>query len=114
MRNWLNYVTVEYADRIKTVVPPHPTPTVSKFKSLIYILYDVLFVSVNSINDGKEKYQVLKKSKKKDRFEGVPITDILQKKLPDHLAPNLDLLFVCFLYFCPFWWKFYPKINRST
>jgi len=46
------------------------------------------------INDGKEKYQVLKKSKKKDRFEGVPITDILQKKLPDHLAPNLDLLFV--------------------
>ena len=55
----------------------------------------MLFVSINSNSDGKEKDQVPKKSKKKDRFEGVPITNILQKKLPDHLAPNLDLLFVC-------------------
>lgn len=35
------------------------------------------------------------KRAKKDPFNGTPLEEILQKKLPDHLAPNLDILFVC-------------------
>lgn len=36
------------------------------------------------------------KKKKKDHFNGMPVDEILSKKLPDHLAPNLDLLFVSY------------------
>ena len=32
---------------------------------------------------------------KKDQFNGTPLEEILQRKLPDHLAPSLNILFVC-------------------
>ena len=32
--------------------------------------------------------------KKRDRFNGMSEDEVLQKHLPDHLAPNLDILIV--------------------
>lgn len=45
-----------------------------------------------NIKDVKEQKKGSKK--KRDNFGGLSEEEVLQKKLPDHLAPNLDILFV--------------------
>lgn len=54
-------------------------------------------------SDGTLKPLVQKERKKHDRFNGMPEEEVSKRTLPDHLAPNLDIIIVCkqffFLYF---------------
>ncbi|XP_065066751.1 G/T mismatch-specific thymine DNA glycosylase-like [Rhopilema esculentum] len=45
------------------------------------------------VQSKESKASPIKRSKK-EKFDGIPVEQILEKKLPDHLAPNLDILFV--------------------
>lgn len=60
--------------------------------------------------DGKSSEKKLKQEaiadhltvakKRKDRFNGMPEEEVLQKLLPDHIAPNLDILIVSVMDYC--------------
>ena len=63
-----------------------------------------MFLASSLENDGKptEKKPKLEAAgdplavgkKKRDRFNGMSEDEVLQRHLPDHLAPNLDILIV--------------------
>lgn len=42
----------------------------------------------------KKITDTFKVRKKRDRFDGIPESEIEKRSLPDHLAPNLDILIV--------------------
>lgn len=46
-------------------------------------------------SDGLLKPLVQKERKKHDRFNGMPEEEVSKRTLPDHLAPNLDIIIVC-------------------
>lgn len=57
------------------------------------IWFFVIFFSSFATN-GVLKPIVLKERKKHDRFNGMPEEEVSKRTLPDHLAPNLDIIIV--------------------